>query len=242
MYTLNDDGDSFEKRYWNAFLKNDFPEYEKYWSKYIIPLTNRPINIHFKTHQELLNEGYVHEDVCKAQLHFTVLRRLGRAFEILTHLQSKAYQTIIDTDLLAEGIFHIVAAQDVAFEFLQRMSTPNQFDEWAPNSRSSLNKSKTTSEDAQRKWRKDNNYPLQKIRDYRNNLAHGRILPSFPKVDKICLPKIGGELLYLDWRLVTDDNKSTSNLADFDTLDGILNDAWSQTIKYINDEWGKLNF
>lgn len=190
----------------------------------------------------MLNEGYVHEDVCKAQLHFTVLRRLGRAFEILTHLKSKAYQTIIDTDLLAEGIFHIVAAQDVAFEFLQRMSTPNQFDEWAPNSRIPLNKSKTTSEDAQRKWRNDNHYPLQKIRDYRNNLAHGRILPSFPKVDKICLPKIGRELLYLDWRLVTD-NTSLSHLSnDFDTLDGILNDAWSQTIKYINDEWEKLNF
>ncbi|WP_373548504.1 hypothetical protein [Haliscomenobacter sp.] len=244
MYTLSNDGDSFEKRYWNVFLKNDFPAYEKYWSKYIVPLTNRSIStpgdVHFKNSHQLLSEGYLPEDICKAQLHYTVLRRLGRAVEILAYLQSKPVQDIIDTDALAEGIFHVVAAQDVAFEFLQRMSTPNKYDPWVPNNHGNQTRNNNTSEDAQREWRKNNNHPLGDIRNYRNTIAHGRVLPSTRKNNKIMLPNIGKEQNYLDWRLLTDGNGSINN-NDFDIIDEILRYAWTETIQYCSDEWEKLS-
>lgn len=241
IYTLQKDGDSFEQQYWVTFLKSDFPNYEKYWSKYIVPLTNRPINVHFKPSQQLTVEGYTADDICKAQLHYTTFRHLVRTFEILNTLKGTKPQTIIDTDILSEGLFHIAAAQDVAFEFLQRVATPNQFDPWAPK-KSVSTTNQVASQEAQNKWKKDNNYPLQEIRDYRNHLTHGRMSPSIQSQSKILLPKIGMEINYLDWRLVTDWDSSRAEIAqaDFDTLEIILANAWERTIKYLNDEWGKI--
>lgn len=241
-YTLLKDGDGFEQHYWNEFLKTDFPEYEKYWSGKITPLTNRPKDIHFKSSQELNKEGFSAEDVCKAQLHYTAFRHLVRSYEILKQLKQKNPQSLLDTDLLSEGLFHVAAAQDVAFEFLQRVTTPFLFDPWAPKRKaSSVNQA--ASQEAQNKWKSDNGYPLQTIRDYRNHLAHGRMSPSIQATPKVLLPKIGLENSYLDWRLVTDWNITKARQAqkDFDTLDNILDDAWSETIKYCNDEWKKIN-
>lgn len=242
QYTLQNDGDGFEKHYWNEFLKDKFPEYEKYWSEKITPLTNRPVDIHFKSSQELTRKGLTADDICRAQLHYTTFRHLVRSFEIMKNLKSKSPQTIFDTDLLSEGLFHVAAAQDVAFEFLQRVSTPNQFDPWAPKKRASTI-NQDASQEAQNKWKKDNNYPLQDIREYRNHLTHGRMSPSIKVPPKVLLPKIGLEIDYLDWRLVTDWNSTRATQArqDFDPLDIILADAWNKTIKYCNDEWKKIN-
>ena len=242
-YTLINNGDDFEKHYWNEFLKDEFPEYEKYWSQKVTPLTNRPTDIHFKNSQQLTQEGFTADDICKAQLHYTTFRHLVRSFEILKQLKQKSQQSILDTDLLSEGLFHVAAAQDVAFEFLQRVSTPNQFDPLAPKKRVSTT-NQAASQEAQNKWKSDNNYPLQDIRDYRNHLTHGRMSPSIQAPPKVLLPKIGLEIYYLDWRLVTDWNSSRATQArqDFDTLDSILNDAWNKTIKYCNDEWEKINY
>lgn len=66
--TLLANGDSFEKHYWNQFLVTEFPSYEKYWAKHIVPMTNRPINIHFKTSTQLSSEGFTSDDICKAQI------------------------------------------------------------------------------------------------------------------------------------------------------------------------------
>jgi hypothetical protein len=240
-YTLQKDGDDFEQQYWKEFLLSDFPNYEIYWSKHVAPLTNRPNDIHFKSSQQLTGDGYTADDVCKAQLHYTTFRHLVRTFEILKTLKARNPQSILDTDILAEGLFHIAAAQDVAFEFLQRVATPNQFDPWAPKKSVSIT-NQDSSQEAQNKWKKDNNHPLQEIRDYRNHLTHGRISPSIQAPPKVLLPKIGKELSYLDWRLVTDWNSARATIAqgDFDTLEIILTDAWDKTVKYLNDEWGKI--
>jgi hypothetical protein len=92
------------------------------------------------------------------------------------------------------------------------------------------------------KWKKNNNYPLQDIRDYRNHLTHGRMAPSIQSPPKVLLPKIGLENDYLDWRLVTDWNSSAaqSALPNFDTLDNILTDAWKKTLQYLEVEWQKI--
>jgi len=238
--TLLKDGDDFEKHYCTQFLSTDFPSYESYWAKHIVPMTNRPTNIHFKDSSSLTSAGITADDICKAQLHYTTFRHLVRSFEIRNGLIAKT-QTVIDTDILTEGLFHIAAAQDVAFEFLQRVAEPNQFDPWAPKKSASITSS-PASKEAQDKWKKNNGYPLQDIRDYRNHLTHGRMSPSIQSPPKVLLPKIGLENVYLDWRLVTDWNSSraASALGDFDTIDNILTDAWKRTIKYLETEWKKI--
>lgn len=238
--TLLKDGDDFEKYYWTQFLSTDFPSYESYWAKHIVPMTNRPINIHFKESSKLNSEGFTSDDICKAQLHYTTFRHLVRSFEIRNILSTKT-QTILDTDVLTEGLFHITAAQDVAFEFLQRVAEPNQFDPWAPKKSASTTKS-PASEEAQKKWKEKNSNPLKDIRNYRNHLTHGRMSPSIQSPPKVLLPKIGFENSYLDWRLVTDWNQATATTAqaDFDSLDNILTYAWKKTTQYLETEWQKI--
>lgn len=238
--TLLKNGDDFERHYWTEFISSEFPSYEKYWAKNIVPMTNRPTDIHFKESSKLASEGFSSDDICKAQLHYTTFRHLIRSFEIRKILVNKT-QSVIDTDLLSEGLFHIVACQDVAFEFLQRNIEPNTFDPWAPNKSASLTKL-PASKEALFKWKKNNIYPLQDIRDYRNHLAHGRMSPSIQNNTKILLPKIGFENTYLDWRLVTDWNsaKADKSILDFDTLENILNDAWKKTVKYLEIEWQRI--
>ena len=97
-YTILKDGDGFEKHYWNEFLKTYFPEYEKYWSRKITPLTNRPNDIHFKRSQVLNKEGFSAEDVCKAQLHYTTFKHLVRSYEILEVSEQKNPQFVEDTE------------------------------------------------------------------------------------------------------------------------------------------------
>jgi hypothetical protein len=238
--TLLNDGDDFEKHYWNQFVVNEFPSYEKYWSSHIVPMTNRPVNLHFKCSSQLTSEGFTSDDICKAQLHYTIFRHLVRAFEIKKNLINKT-QTILDTDLLAEGLYHIAGAQDVAFEFLQRVKEPNHFDPWAPKKKASTT-NQPASKEAIDKWKKNNSYPMQNIRDYRNHLTHGRMAPSIQSPPKVLLPKIGLENNYLDWRLVTDWNTSAAQraLLNFDTLDNLLTDAWKKTLQYLETEWQKL--
>jgi hypothetical protein len=238
--TLMNDGDSFERHYWSAFIQTEFPNYEKYWANNIVPMTNRPTDIHFKNSSILNSAGYTADDICKAQLHYTTFRHLVRSFELLNHLKTKD-QNYFDIDLLSEGLFHVTAAQDVAFEFLQRVTEPNKFDPWAPKNSASLNKL-PTSKKALKKWKSNNGYPLQYIRDYRNHLTHGRMSPNITINTKVLIPKIGFENAYLDWRLVTDSNliDATGIKNDFDTLDNILADAWKTTIGYFESEWSKI--
>jgi len=237
-YTLLKDGDGFEQLYWKEFIENTFPTYEKYWARRIVPLTNRPLNIHFKSSLEIGKLGFSPEDICLAQLHYTILRHLVRSYNILKYLE-KHDQSIFDIDYLSEGLFHVTASQDVAFEFLQRLKTPNQYDPWAPTKKMS-NTNQDASKEARQKWQKDNNRPLQEIRDYRNHLTHGRMSPSILNPNKIFVPKIENENDYLDWRLITDWNQNTAKQADFDSLDNVLRCAWNDTINYFENQWQKI--
>jgi hypothetical protein len=45
VYTLRDDGDSFERATASAFLDREFPEYEAYWRSHVVPLIRRPGDI-----------------------------------------------------------------------------------------------------------------------------------------------------------------------------------------------------
>lgn len=236
-YTILKDGDRFEQKYWTLFMSSQFPTYEKYWATKIVPLTNRPTNIHFKRSTDLLSAGYTAENICNAQLHYTTFRQLVRAFEILKHLKN-GQPTIFDLDLLSEGLFHICGAQDVAFEFLQRNKTPNTYDPWAAKKQHSATRTKGSKE-AREQWQRDNSYPLQDIRDYRNHLTHGRMSPSIMVTGKMKVPKISKQDNYLDWRIITDGNPLTTP-SDFDDPDIIMQDAWDRTLTYLETQWSRI--
>ncbi|HPR58596.1 MAG TPA: hypothetical protein PK915_09530 [Bacteroidales bacterium] len=231
-YQIVADGDSVEKYYWPIFLEDRFPSYEKYWQLRIVPLTNRPKNINFKSDSELQKLGFNDEDICLAQLHYTIFRHMARSFEICKHLESKEHD-LFYSDYLSEGFYHIVAAQDVAFEFLQRLKKTSFYDPWASKKKESLS-NKEASFEARRTWIKENHEPLNEIRQYRNNITHGRIIPKMIQNSKIYMPRIGYESKYLDWRTL---NEHGTKLSDFDAIDVILNVAWERTISYFDKEW-----
>jgi len=118
------DGEPLEKRSWDLFLQGQFPGYETFWQRDIVPLTNRPDNWHFKTDQELKQIGKVDRDICIAQLHYTVLVHLHRAFEILFSRDG------VGRDELTEGIVRLSSALDVADELLERFNNPTSYDPW----------------------------------------------------------------------------------------------------------------
>ena len=124
VYNLEDNGDRIEMLSWKKFLKNEFGSYEVFWQKYIIPLTNRPRNIHFKSNVELSEVGKTENDICIAQLHYSILRHLARCYEIKT-------SRLLNLDLLTEGIVRLVGCQDIAFELLERVRNPNKYSPWS---------------------------------------------------------------------------------------------------------------
>lgn len=231
-YQIVTDGDSVEKYYWPIFLEDKFPSYEKYWQMRIVPLTNRPKNINFKSDSELQKQGFTDEDICLAQLHYTIFRHMARSFEICRFLAGKEHD-LFYSDYLSEVFFHIVAAQDVAFEFLQRLKKPGFYDPWA-SMRNESHCNKEASFEARKRWIKDNNRPLKDIRQYRNHLAHGRITPKKIQNSKIYMPKIGYESKFLDWRTL---NELDMINTDFESIDVIANIAWGRTICYFEKEW-----
>lgn len=231
-FRLEQDGDFVEKHYWEKFLKEKFPSYEKYWQSRIVPITNRPLNINFKSNSELQKLGFNDEDICLAQLHYTLFRHMARSFDIFKFLNCKEHD-LFDSDYFSEGFFHIVAAQDVAFEFLQRLKKPRFYDPWASMKKESPDK-KVASFEARKTWIKDNHEPLNDIRQYRNHLTHGRIAPKMIHNSKIYMPKIGSEIKFLDWRTL---NGLINSAEDFQPINFILDNAWHETISYFENEW-----
>jgi len=239
-YTLAKDGDREEQKYWTAFLRDEFAAYETVWSRYIVPLTGRPHHLHFKTDAELASIGRGHADLCNAQLHYTTLVHLSRAWE----LRKTEVRTI---ESFTEAITRLSAATDVADELLQRAVSPGNYDPW----------DETPS--VRRAWRQANNYPLQPLRDYRNRLLHGRIaplvevevrgplpgevvyVPSSSPRRFIALPKIGREAAYLDWRkVVGQPNLGLTALrveSDFALTINIVNEAWRDVLSYLQQHW-----
>ena len=54
---LATNGDVLERQCWTDFVAKEFPGYEVFWYWYVVPLTNRPADIHFKTDKELKKLG-----------------------------------------------------------------------------------------------------------------------------------------------------------------------------------------
>lgn len=227
LYTLRDHGDSIEQRHCSGFLASEFPAFEIYWQKSIVPLTNRPHNIHNKTDSELAAIGKKPEDFCNSQLHYTVLVHLDHCLEIkkdaMNHL-----------GLFTDFMVRLSSALDPADELLQRTVTPGMYDPW----------SEDDGRKARRKWREVPAIQTERVKlvkDYRNKLLHGRISPHLVVQDPatkqrstwpVKLDKQDG---YVDWRVVT--GVIDAQPLDFAPAPQIMEEAWSIVLEYLDRQW-----
>lgn len=228
-YTLESHGDLKEKDYWPLFIKDEFPNYEMFWKKYVVELTNRPVDILFKTDSELAKIGKTKADIYIAELHYSILKHLIRAYQILKELESPSGDVFDQFDLVVEGVTRLCGAQDNCFEILERLMSGNAyvtFDERASRS-------------ARLHWQITQKFPLQTVRKYRNYLVHFVMQPQFfDPQGRLFLPQIGTENKYLDWRSIHDPNSNPRS--DFISTYLIFKCAWDETLKYINGQWNNL--
>lgn len=222
-YRLAIDGDGYEQKYWSLFIQNKFQSYEDFWIENIVPLTNRPSNIHFKKDQDL-PDGKTGQDICIAQLHYSILRHLARAFDIFI-------KDNIDLDDLTDGMTRLCGALDVAFELLERFENSANYDPWLARK----NNGKLGGENARNNWKEEYPENIKMIRYYRNNLVHGRMMPGI--IDNVLyLPIIEKEEEYFDWRKVTL-VEIEKNKKDFMPAKEILKLAWNDVIDYLDSQW-----
>ena len=104
-YTLAQHGDPFERHYESLFISRAFPSYERFWQRFVVPLTNRPIDIRFKTPEDLNAIGKGDREICIAQLHYSILRHLGRVFDLREpgRLNGRAELYLILTEITVRG-------------------------------------------------------------------------------------------------------------------------------------------
>lgn len=224
------DGDDFERHCWDLFIQSQFPSYESFWLKFVVPLTNRPNNVHFKSDSELTVINKSKADLCIAQLNYSVLRHLMRSFETLRALENSVGLDQ-QLNLLSEGMARLVGAQDNAFELLERSKNPTSYQPF-------LEKDGKKAREA---WQNNQSQPLQNLRDYRNSLIHGRLLPGIIDGNRLCLPEIGKVEKYLDWRIITDPaNNPGLDKDQFISVLRILESAWNETVDYLEKNWKTL--
>ncbi len=221
-------GDRFEKAYYDIFLQNEFSNYEKFWQKYVVPLTNRPADLNLLDPVELSKRGNDDRDVCIAQLHYTVLMHLIRVYNI------RQIKTL-NLDEFTEGIVRLSASTDVADELLGRMTSKEKYDPW----------NEEHEKDSRRDWRKAGNDQLQWLRDYRNRQLHSMVAPSiiiYGSYERLRVPRFRKEKKYMDWRNVTSVSIGSGGIVrnDYDSPNNLINHAWSEVLKYLNDQWAKV--
>lgn len=230
FYKLAINGDDLERHYWGLFLKDYFPSYESFWLKFVVPLTNRPIDIHFKNDLELSRIGKTEADICIAQLSYSIFRHLMRCFKIREEIKTSPLMS--QFDLMLEGMTRLVGSLDICFELFERLKNPkeyNAFDE----------KSGRRISDKRRDLKSD---PARSMRIYRNNLVHGRMPPLITWEEKLCLPAIKKETEYFDWRKVTNSSEPLREeyKKDFFSAAKIFEEAWSNTINYLENQFKTL--
>lgn len=159
-YTLLEHGDAVEQKYWELFLRDEFPSYETFWASAIVPLTLRPESIAFLSDAGLAKIGRGPEEVCNAQLHYTTFTHLVRVFDLRQDGLSLA-------DTFVEALVRLAAATDVADELLERGTNPGSYTPW----------DEASGRRARDAWRNAHGTPTWDLRKYRNRLLHGGLVP-----------------------------------------------------------------
>ena len=134
---------------------------------------------------------------------------------------------------LTDIFVRLTGAQDVAFEMLERYINKGSYDPWLSTKQGNV----LGSREARQNWQRNNNYPLQEIRNYRNHLVHGRMMPSV-KSNTLYFPTVGQEQQYFDWRTLTASNNWQAEIGNtLRPIDEVAQIAWDETLAYFRDQW-----
>jgi hypothetical protein len=224
-YTLTNAGDAAERVAWQRYLATGFPAYQRFWQERIVELTGRPAHIYFKTDAELSLIGRGHDDLCLAQLHYTVLTHLEAAWALIDR------PAMCQVDF-THAIIRLSSVTDVADEFLERLTQlPGTYKSW----------SEEDGQAARIEWRKRGHRELQPLRSYRNRLVHGRVFMNVVDAGTgaILAPRIGLETGHIDWRLIQREFDPAQVLRDYAPLPQILVGAWGDVLNYLQANWTK---
>lgn len=254
-HTGNWGGDKYEKLGWPIFGKAKFPNYETFWASFVVPLTNRPDNIHFKKSSDIKEREL-------AGIHYSIYYYFYKIYEAL--------KNEIDEDAFDLSLIRLSNICDLTEEFLYKLFSYKEiFDSKFVNDMSRETRDQTGELDVYEKLferssvsgvvinrldvlsKKINLDSYRKssedIRRYRNIIAHSWL--SFQLNGMV--PKLENVKKYKDWLLITDiiksdnekkkeelltqytkTNEQVSELTE--SLIANLNSIWAEIIKLLN--------
>lgn len=219
-------GDRYEREYYGKFIQKEFPNYEVFWEKSVVPLTNRPADISFKSRSQLSGISDVDVQLWNAQLHYTLLFHLCYVYD----LKVAAMHKELDINALTDGIVRLASVTDLAFEMFGRKEEPKTY---LP-----IDKASMCFEARKAGFNKHRTPSVEAIRKYRNFLVHSSLLTR--SMDRF--PKIGSEETYLDWSSVMEPGsaKQVTMVKDFTFRHNILAMAWKDVLNFLNDKWNTI--
>jgi len=111
MANFANEGDKYEREY-GEILKPRFPDCETYWRNFVVPNTKR-IEVEIRDPDERIRPGEgISEDITDiASLNYSLFLNLVYCYEHLSHPKLSSFE---------DFYMHLVAACDLAEEFLQR--------------------------------------------------------------------------------------------------------------------------
>lgn len=233
------EGDNNEKEAFRLFATQKFPSYEVFWDRFIYFLTQRPKDISFKDDVQLQKDSpgetiiLIHERICIAQLHYSVLKFLLSAFKNID-------KTSTNVEAFEYFFSCLFSALDISAELCARHNrfktdslSLDAFDPEAVCDGKNLRKQFT------QKYKYPKN--IQEIREYRNNLVHGRIFfhSQTPTAGFLYFPSVGKEKLFLDWRKGFSYFKQ-GKTGDFEHSKHIAQKSFDTVIDYLNSLWQKF--
>ena len=259
-YSIEKNGDPYEIRYWE-FLRKEFPNYEVFWSRFIVPLTGRVdrSGIQLRDNTDPLLEGI-------AMAHYTVFYHLGVAADLQSRLgQEFSEDTLFHLSSATEMVERLIFVMAKLAARLQGIKLASKLTEetiyaktheylssgyggdferfldkgQAVNVRlhqiDDLSKRfmRNISEKAARDFKKWQNIATQ-IRHYRNTLAHNpRLGMLLRENESVLVPRESKLSKYELWSLVA----SRSDNKDFVLLTDLLANFQNNLVEKTNTLW-----
>lgn len=228
---LATDGDYLERQYWSAFIRSEFPRYERFWLAFVVPVMTRDIdraNPRLKTNHELsvTHPPLTRFQVYLAQLHYSVLWNLCAAYD----LRHAPRTPSTEFDLFVHCIFRLTSALDAADELLQRHNEvyAGNYDPWSAGRPAA----------ARNAWRSAHGDAARlSLQEYRNHVAHSGALMSIRRGNDILVPRLGHHRNYRDWRSLIPLSSKTILRRDFRTTQQVSSEAWRNTLRYLEKWW-----